>query len=120
FAGYRTNDGMELGMVNPEWGYWGSLWGNMPPGHLLFRVFNQMAWGTEVVAGILMLFPQTRFIGGAIILLSFIFIASQIRLGFLCEMVIVVCLIFFHPGSAGDRVLALAMPGAVAPVPQPA
>ena len=25
-AGYRHGDGMELGMVNPQWGYWGRQW----------------------------------------------------------------------------------------------
>src|SRR5204862_5947162 len=43
-----------------------------------------------------------------------------IRLGFLCEMVIVCCVIFFHPGSAGDRVLTLLLPAAAAPISQPA
>lgn len=119
-AGYRQGQGMELGMVNPEWGYWGSLWGKMPPGHPLFRFFNEMAWGTEVVAALLMLVPQTRFIGGTLMLLSFIFIASQIRLGFLCEMVIVSCFVFFHPGSLGDQLLSAVLPGSVAPVPVPA
>lgn len=119
-AGYRQGEGMELGMVNPEWGYWGRLWGKMPPRHPLFRFFNEMAWGTEVVAGVLMLVPQTRFIGGATMLLSFIFIGSQIRLGFLCEMVIVLCFIFFHPGSAGDQLLSALLPNAVAPVATPA
>jgi hypothetical protein len=45
-----------------------------------------------------MLFPQTRLIGAAGIFLSFIFIASQIRLGFLSEMVMVCCLLFV-PGT---------------------
>jgi hypothetical protein len=101
-AGYRQNDGMELGMVNPEWGYWTAFWGRMPPNSWWFRLFNQLAWGTEVVAGVLMLVPPLRFIGGLLILVSFVFIATQIRLGFLCEMVIVCCLLFSHPGSAFD------------------
>src|SRR6185295_1341632 len=46
-----------------------------------------------------MLIPQTRFIGALAILLSFIFIATQIRLGFLCEMVIVCCLLFVPNGN---------------------
>ena len=104
-AGYRQGEGMELGMVNPEWGYWAAFWGRFSPAHPLFRFFNEMAWGTEVVAATLMLLPPTRFLGGAIMLLSFIFIGSQIRLGFLCEMVMVCCCIFFQPGSAGDLLI---------------
>ena len=117
-AGYRRWNGMELGMVNPQWGYW-SGWAGLAPRHPLFRVFNEMAWGTEVVAGILMLLPPTRFLGGQVILLSFIFIATQIRLGFLCEMVIVITLIYFHPGSAGDVFVQSLLPGATAPVVEP-
>lgn len=117
-AGYRSWNGMELGMVNPQWGYWPG-WANVAPRHPLFRFFNEMAWGTEVVAGILMLLPPTRFLGGLIILLSFIFIAAQIRLGFLCEMVIVCALIYFHIGSAGDVLLRWMLPAAAAPAVEP-
>lgn len=99
-AGYRAGDGMELGMANPEWGYWAARWRNWSPRHVLFTVLNEMAWGTEVFAGLLMLIPATRFIGGMAMLLSFAFIATQIRLGFLCEMVMVCCLIFV-PAAAG-------------------
>src|SRR5262249_11388026 len=45
-------------------------------------------------AGVLMLIPAARPIGALLIFLSFIFIATQIRLGFLCEMVLVCCLLF--------------------------
>ena len=116
-AGYRHGEGMELGMVNPEWGYWGAFWARFSPASPLFRLFNEMAWGTEVVAATLMLLPPTRSLGGAIMLLSFIFIGSQIRLGFLCEMVMVCCCIFFQPGSAGDALITAMMPAtAITPV----
>jgi hypothetical protein len=98
-AGYRAGDGMDLGMVNPEWGYWTSFWQRWPPSHPLFRFLNEMAWLTEVVAGVLMLIPSTRLVGGLLILGSFVFIATQIRLGFLCEMVIVCCLLFVPGGD---------------------
>ena len=91
-AGYRTGDGMDLGLANPEWGYW-SGWRTWPPGHWLFRVLNESAWATEVGAGTLMLIPATRALGAAIMALSFVFIAAEIRLGFLCEMVILCCVI---------------------------
>ncbi len=102
-------------MVNPQWGYWGPQWARVSPAHPVFRFFNEMAWGTEVVAGLLMLLPQTRFLGAALILFSFIFIATQIRLGFLCEMVIVCCLVFFYPGSAGDVVASALLPSSAPP-----
>jgi hypothetical protein len=115
YAGYRHANGMELGMVNPEWGYWWRWWAAVSPRHPVFRLFNELAWATEVVAGVLMLIPAMRFSGGMLILLSFIFIATQIRLGYLCEMVIVCTFIYFHPGSAGDRLLTAIMPAMAVP-----
>lgn len=93
-SGYRAGAGMQLGMVNPEWGYWPAAWRRWPSGHPLFRFLNEMAWSTELFAGLLMLLPATRVAGAIAILVSFVFIATQIRLGFLCEMVIVCCLLF--------------------------
>src|SRR6185436_12619728 len=75
-SGYRSGRGMELGMVNPEWGYWARWWSRWPPAHPLFRVLDQTAWVTEIAGGVLMLIPQTRPIGGVVILLRFIFIAT--------------------------------------------
>jgi hypothetical protein len=118
-AGYRQNAGMELGMVNPEWGYWTRTWAGMPPGSWWFRLFNELAWGTEVVGGLLMLLPSTRFLGGLLILVSFVFIATQIRLGFLCEMVIVCSLLFAHPGSGADLWLSAWRPGSEIAVTAP-
>lgn len=117
-AGYPKNHGMELGMANPEWGYWWLFYKNLPPSSLLFRVLNHLAWSTEVVAGILMLLPPTRFLGGMLILLSFIFIASQIRLALLCPMVMVCCFLFFHPGSLADSLIKQIIPAVQAPVAQ--
>ena len=114
-AGYRQNDGMELGMVNPEWGYWSRFWSRIPPTNVVFRLFNELAWGLEVLGALLMLFPPTRFVGGLVILLSFVFIATQTRLGFLCEMVMVCCLTYAHPGSFVDLWLTAAMPAVDVP-----
>jgi hypothetical protein len=91
--------------VNPEWGYWAERWSRWPPLHPVFRALNELAWSTEVVAGLLMLFAPTRLLGGLAIALSFVFIATQIRLGFLCEMVIVAC-VLFAPGTGGRAVEA--------------
>jgi hypothetical protein len=114
-AGYRQNDGMEFGLVNPEWGYWTRFWGRRRPSGWWFRLFNELAWGTEIAAALLMLWPPTRFLGGILILVSFVFIATQIRLGFLCEMVIVCSVIFAQPGSLVDTWLSGILPGAQAP-----
>ena len=121
-AGYRRGDGMELGMVNPEWGHWSGFWAAVSPRNRVFQFFNEMAWGTEVVAAVLMLLPPTRFAGGFMMLASFVLIASQIRLGFLSAMVMACCLVFFSPGSLGERALAsvISAPPEIVATPAPA
>ncbi len=116
-AGYARNNGMEYGLANPEWGYWWRWYSRLPPDHWLFKTLNHLAWTTEVVAAILMLIPQTRLVGSALIIVSFIFIATQIRLGFLCEMVIVAALLYCEPGSLGDLAISRLAPAAAATDP---
>lgn len=111
-AGYPRNHGMELGMVNPEWGYWWRFYKGVPPDSWIFKTLNHLAWSTEVAAAVLMLLPPTRFLGSLLILFSFIFIATHIRLGFLCEMVIAACFLFFHSGSYGDQFATWLLPAA--------
>jgi uncharacterized membrane protein YphA (DoxX/SURF4 family) len=114
-AGYASNHGMEGGMVNPQWGYWWSIYQKLSPRHPLFPFLNHMAWSLEVIAGVLMLLPPTRFIGALLMLGSFAFIATHIRLALLCEMVIVCCVLFFYPGSYGDQVIAFLIPSVSVP-----
>ncbi len=115
-AGYPKNHGMELGMANPAWGYWWKTYKEFPPTHLLFKTLNHLAWTSQILGGILMLFPSTRFIGGTIIIGMFIFVGSQIRLGLLCETVVLCSgMIFFHPGSLGDQAISLFVSDPVAP-----
>jgi hypothetical protein len=104
-AGYRRNYGVDLGLVNPEWGYWWRRWQKVRPDHAIFAGLNQLGWATEIVAAVLMLLPPTRFLGGAIIVLTFAFIATQIRLGLLCELVVLAGALYFAPGTVGERVV---------------
>ncbi len=101
-AGYARNHGMELGLCNPMWGYWWKWYATLPPDHVLFRLLNHLAWSTEVVSALLMLIPGTRELGGLLLSVSFVFILTQIRLGFLCEMVVLAGLLYVTPGSAID------------------
>lgn len=117
FAGYPKNHGMELGMINPWWGYWGAFYKNLPPGHWIFRTLNHLAWGTEVVAAVLMLFPPTEVLGALLIMGSFAFILTHIRLGWLCEMVVICGLIYFTPGGWVDYTVAARL-GPAGSVPQ--
>jgi hypothetical protein len=111
-AGYAQNDGMELGMINPWWGYWGRLYGRLQPSHWIFRTLNHLAYLTEIVAGLLMLMPATQLAGALLIFGSFAFIALHIRLGFLCEMVMLCCALFIPDGGVADRLAAAIAPAA--------
>lgn len=113
-AGYAHGDGMDFGMVNPMWGYWWRLFLRVPPGHLLYRFLNHMAWVTEVVAAVLMLVPHpgTRATGGLLMTLSFLFIGSQIRLAWLTEIVMLCGLLLVPPGHLVDRAIGAVFPAA--------
>jgi len=108
FAGYARNEGMELGMVNPWWGFWWARYKNLPPRHWIFKLLNHLAWSTEVVAALLMLLPfaSLRATGALLIFVSFVFIASHIRLGLLCETVMAGTLLFIPSGGALDNLLS--------------
>ena len=105
-AGFVHNDGMELGLANPAWGYWWRRYKDLPPSHGLLRVLNHLAWSTEIVAAMLFLVPATRTLGGLLLIATFFFIATQIRLAFLCEMVMACGVLYFAPGSGPDRVVS--------------
>ena len=117
-AGYPRNHGMELGLCNPMWGYWWRRYATLPPNHWIIWTMNQLAWTTEVAIAICVLIPPLREMGGLLLALSFAFIATQIRLGFLCEMVIVCSLLCVSPGGLADGWIAGAG-GPPAPVPVP-
>ena len=78
---------------------------------------NQLAWGTEVVAALLMLVPATRELGALLLIGSFLFILTQIRLGFLCEMVALCGLLYIAPGGTVDGWIAAITDAAAPPVP---
>jgi len=118
-AGYPRNHGMELGLCNPMWGYWWRSYIRRAPSSVVFWTMNQLAWATEVVAALLMLIPSTRELGALLIIVSFIFIATQIRLGFLSEMVMVCSLIFLSPSGKVGSWLDSQFVGAAAPAVTP-
>jgi uncharacterized membrane protein YphA (DoxX/SURF4 family) len=101
-AGYPQNEGMERGLVNPYWGFWSTLYNRLPPRDPVFRVLNHLAYLTEILCGIAMLFAPTALWGAAALAGSFIFIGVNIRLGFLAEMVVVCCLLYIRPGDPAD------------------
>src|SRR5262249_2201507 len=78
----------------------------------VFRVMNHLAWLTEVVAAILMLIPRTRLLGAFLLFASFAFIALNIRLALLTEMVMLSCLLFIGMETLGGHWLARLLPRA--------
>ena len=116
-AGYPRNHGMELGLCNPMWGYWWRWYAGQRPNSPLFWTLNQLAWGTEVVAALMMLVPATRELGGLLLSASFVYILTQIRLGFLCEMVVISGLLYVVPGSLVDGWIAAITGPVAAPAP---
>jgi hypothetical protein len=108
-AGYPRNHGMELGLCNPMWGYWWRWYAAKPPRSPLFWTMNQLAWGTEVAIALLAFVPATRELAGLLLIVSFLFILTQIRLGFLCEMVVVCGLLYVPAGGLLDPWLAQAV-----------
>lgn len=111
-AGYARGEGMELGLVNPQWGFWWSRYRSMDPGHPLLRLLDHLAWSTELAAALAMLVPATRFAGGLLLIASFALVGTQIRLGWLAPMVMLSGALFFSPESPGGRLLSsLAVPG---------
>jgi hypothetical protein len=105
-AGYLRNHGMELGLCNPMWGYWWRTYAAKPPNSPVFWTMNQLAWGTEVALAVLAFVPATRELAGLLLIGSFLFILTQIRLGFLCEMVMVCGLLYVPAGGAVDAWIA--------------
>jgi hypothetical protein len=105
-AGYPRNHGMELGLCNPMWGYWWRWYASKPPQSAIFWTMNQLAWGTEVAIAVLAFIPATRELAGLLLIGSFLFILTQIRLGFLCEMVMVCGLLYAPVGGALDLWIA--------------
>lgn len=99
FSGYRSGAGMEYGMANPMWGYWHRQVSGVPPSHPLFKVLNFFAWSSEIVAATLMLIPAFMGWGGLLFTLIFIFIATQIRLGWLCHMAVLIGCLYANPGD---------------------
>ena len=126
WSGYPKDRGFEYALANPQWSYWSRIYGKVRPGHWLFKIFNQLAWSSEIAVAALMVFPPTRWIAGLVNIGLFGFIQTHLRLAFLCPMAMLCGFICFGPGSLPGQVLdgvgaslapstapAIAMPSAV-------
>jgi hypothetical protein len=105
-GGYARGEGMELGLVNPQWGRWWRLWKRLPPRHPVFLVLDHLAWSTEIAAAVLLLVSAFRPLGALLVAGSFAFVGTQIRLGFLCPMLVLVPVLYVDPGTIADATIA--------------
>lgn len=105
-SGYASNHGMQLGLANPAWCHGWRFYRRLPLDHVAFRVLNHLAWSTEILAALLMLWPTTRLLGAAVVFASFLVLVTQLRLGFLCETVLACCLLFVGAGTPSQAVPA--------------
>lgn len=104
FGGYFRNEGMEYGMVNPMWGYYWKKFFKMQPKSVTYWILNQLGWFTEILAACLMILPFTAGWGGLLLSVTFLFIATQIRLGFLCYMVALIGCLYAEPSSLFSKI----------------
>ena len=103
--GYAQNRGMNFGMANPAWGYWYKLFQKLPHDHWLFRFMNCSAIFFQIFGGVCMLIPPAHWIGAATIAGSFLLVKVLIRLGVLCEQLILITALFAHPNGWLDQLL---------------
>lgn len=98
-SGYLQGEGMEYGLVNPMWSYWPGFYRKFRADHWVFKGMDHAAWLAQLTAGLLLLTPNGGIWGAFLIFVGFLFIATQVRLGFLCESVMLAALLFIDPPS---------------------
>ncbi len=111
-SGYLRGEGLEYALVNRQWCYWWNSYRKLSPNNWIFWVYDQLAWGGQALASILLLIPDTRFFGAALLSLCFGFVATHLRLLLLPQMVMLSCLLYIEPSdfvySHLDKMLTLA------------
>ena len=97
-TGYLKSDGMEYGLANPFWSYFYSYFAKLNPKNLFFKVQNVSACLLQIIAGFcICLSPIYNFLGylgGIIVILSFIYLLPLIRLGRLSAIMMSIGILF--------------------------
>jgi len=102
-GGYFHGEGMEYGLVNPAWSRWANAYSRLRPSHPFFKVVDHGAWLLQFLAGIFFLFPLTGQLGAWLVILGFAALTTQVRLGLLCESVILAACLFLDPMPEGKQ-----------------
>jgi len=96
-AGYLQNNGAQMGIVNPLWGWWSRSLSRLAPDHFAFGAFNVMAVISEVGCAIAFLIPGISPYAAVLFALGFLAVGALVRLTFLAEMVAVCCILYLTP-----------------------
>ncbi len=103
--GYPRNLGMNFGMANPAWSYWPKLFKPLPMNHPLFTFMNHSAWFFQILGGLCLLIPPVQWMGALIIVLSFLLVKCIIRLGVLCDKLMLIPVIYTKSGGWMEQLL---------------
>lgn len=99
FHGYPQNMGMNYGMANPAWSYWPEFFHKLPFHHPLFTLSNHAAYIFQILGGVLMLIPGLKWFGAFLICAGFLGVKCIIRLGVLCDMLMLITAIYTVPNG---------------------
>jgi hypothetical protein len=105
WSGYAKGRGFEFALANPQWTYWSRIYRRVRPGHWLFKIYNQLAWSSELAVSVLMLLPPVRWIGGLLNIGLFGFIQTHLRLALLCPMAMLCGFVCFGPDTPPGQIL---------------
>ena len=87
-SGYRTDRGINIGLVNPQWSYFPNFWQKINLFSIKYRILNFMSIYMELLGGIFLCIPKTQIAGFTLITLTFLAVATTVRLGVLCIQII--------------------------------
>jgi len=96
-SGYRTDRGINIGLVNPQWSYFPNFWQKINLFSIKFKILNFMSIYMELLGGIFLCIPKTQIAGFALIALTFLAVATTVRLGVLCiQIILSVSIVFIN------------------------
>lgn len=96
-SGYLTDRGINIGLVNPQWSYFPNFWQKISPFSIKFKILNFLSIYMELLGGIFLCIPKTQIAGFTLITLTFLAVATTVRLGVLCiQIILSVSIVFIN------------------------
>ena len=96
-SGYLTDRGINIGLVNPQWSYFPNFWQKISPFSIKFKILNFLSIYMELLGGIFLCIPKTQVAGFTLITLTFLAVATTVRLGVLCiQIILSVSIVFIN------------------------